>query len=171
MKKRDFVIPFVGLKHAVHHFEFELDESFFETADETYVKNPDIKVDLTFDKTHEPYVLDFKITGTFEGDCDRCAANIKIPVDSSFRIFLEFGNTENDDETEVIYLSREAHDIDLYEHIHDFAFLSIPMVKRCETEADLALCDERVDSFLKKINTPTEDNIDPRWASLKKLKK
>lgn len=172
MKKRDFIIPFVGLKEEIHQFEFELDESFFDTADQSLVVAPEIVVNLQFDKTHEPYVLDFNITGSYEGECDRCAANIRIPVSGKFRLFVAFGNIENHDETEVVYISRESHDVDLTEHIHDFAFLSIPMVKRCETEADLALCDERVDSFMKKINKPVEEKaIDPRWESLKKLKK
>ena len=172
MNKRDFIIPFVGLKDEVHQFEFELDETFFDNAaNQVSVEAPEVKVDLQFDKTHEPYVLNFSVTGTYQDECDRCASQIRVPLYGRFRLFVEFGNIENEDETEVIYISREQHEIDLTEHIHDFVYLAIPMVKRCESEADLTNCNKKVEAFLDKVNQPQEETIDPRWESLKKLKK
>lgn len=172
MKKREFVIPFVGLKETNHEFKFELEASFFESLANQDITDPKIVVDLQFDKSHEPYVLVFKITGSYIDQCDRCARDVRIPVYGKFKLFLEIGNTENlRDETEVIYITRDTHDIDLYEHIRDFVLLSFPLVKRCESEADLKICDERVNEFLNKVNNTSEEQaIDPRWASLKKLK-
>ena len=171
LDKREFTVPIAGLKDKVYHFEYELEESFFETAEESLVDDPDIRVDLKFDKTNDPYVLDFEISGSYYGECDRCASRINIPVASNYRLFVEFGeHIEGTDETEVIYIDRDAHEIELYDHIHDYALLSIPMVKRCESEEDLKRCDEKVEQFLQKINTGTEET-DPRWEALKKLKK
>ena len=171
MNKQDFRILIAGLKEKVYHFKYELDDSFFNTVEQPLIEQSSIVVDLSFDKTHEPYVLHFKVTGTFEGECDRCASTINIPINADYRLFVELGNIENDDETEVIYISREDHDIKLYDHIYDFVNLSIPMVKRCTSIADVKLCDEKVSSFMERINSSSEKTTDPRWEALKKLKK
>jgi uncharacterized metal-binding protein YceD (DUF177 family) len=171
MKHREFNIPIAGLKDKVYQFEYELNDSFFDTATEPLVSEPDIQVHITFDKTKEPYVLDISISGTFMGECDRCASELRIPVEGDFRLYVKFGQAEETvDETEVVYISREDHEILLYEHLYDFAHLSIPMVKRCSTPADKTRCDEKIESYLTKAPVQ-EDLKDPRWEALKKLKK
>ena len=171
MKRKEFNIPIAGLKDKIYLFEYELEASFFDTVDETLVKDPDIRVDLKFDKTHEPYVLDFEISGHFSGECDRCASEIRIPVEGSYRLFVEFGeHVEECDETEVMYISRDAHEIELHDHIYDFALLSIPMVKRCESPGDITRCDEKVEAFMSNLADRNKES-DPRWEALKKLKK
>lgn len=170
MKKRDFNIPLLGLKEKVYHFEYELDNTFFDTAEQPLIKEPNIKVNLTFDKTHEPYVLDFNVVGTYKGECDRCASNITIPIDENYRLFVEVANEfDNDDESEVIFITRDEQELRLYDHIYDYAHLSIPMVKRCESPADLKECDKRVETFMNNLQAKNEES-DPRWEALKNLK-
>ncbi len=170
MKKENFTIPIAGLKEKVYHFHYDLEDSFFDTVEQPLVEKSNISVDLTFDKTNEPFVLDFEISGTYEDECDRCATNIKIPITGDFRLFVELGSIDHEDKTEVIYLSRDDHEIKLFDHIYDFVNLSIPMVKRCESPEDLKLCDAKVESFMKKNNSVEESKSDPRWEALNKLK-
>jgi uncharacterized metal-binding protein YceD (DUF177 family) len=170
MKKEEFTIPIAGLKDKVYHFEYELEESFFDPANEPLVSAPVIRLHISFDKTNEPYVLHFHIEGDFGGECDRCGSPVRIPIEGTYRLFVEFGQPEtNSDETEVIYISRDDHEIRLYEHVRDFVYLSIPMVKRCSAPEDIARCNETVKAFLKQVPT-VERKTDPRWEALKKLK-
>jgi len=171
MKEKEFNIPIAGLKDKVYHFEYELEDSFFDTVDEPLVIKPEIGVNLKFDKTNEPYVLDFEISGSYNGECDRCASKIDIPINGSFRLFVEFGEPEEkSDETEVMFISREEQEIRLYDHIHDYVLLSLPMVKRCESPEDIIRCDEIVEAFLSNLADRNVES-DPRWEALKKLKK
>ena len=171
MKKEEFRIPIAGLKEKIYHFEYELDYSFFDTVDEPLVTEPDIRVHLKFDKTHEPYVLDFSISGDYSGECDRCATKVRVPVLGEFRLFVEFGeHIEGYDETEVTYISREEHELRLYDHIYDFVQLSLPMAKRCESPEDKIRCNNIVESFFSNMVSRNEDS-DPRWEALKQIKK
>lgn len=170
MNNRDFTIPLLGLKDKVYHFEYELENSFFDIAEQPLIQEPKIKVDLTFDKRHEPYILDFHISGTYKGDCDRCAANIIIPIDATHRLYVEIGNEEVRDETEVIFISRDEPDLKLYDHVYDFVHLSLPLVKRCESRADVKQCNQRVEAFMNLLKAKNEES-DPRWEALKNLKK
>jgi hypothetical protein len=46
---KEFTIPFVGLKEATHHFEYKIEQSFFEHFEYEDFNNVevDVKVDLT----------------------------------------------------------------------------------------------------------------------------
>lgn len=170
MKNQDFIIPLSGLKDKVYHFEYELEASFFDAAEQPLVRKPEIEVTLQLDKSKEPYVLDFDISGTYEDECDRCGSLIRVPVEGHFRLYVEFGEPmEEVDETEVIYIARDAHDLDLYEHIYDFVHLSLPMVKRCSTPEEKRRCDEKTKAFLSNSDDLPPEG-DPRWEALKKLK-
>lgn len=171
MKRDEFIIPIAGLKDKVYQFEYELEKTFFEAAENTVVRDPDIHIHLQFDKTKEPYVLDFSISGDVEAECDRCATDVRVNVNEDYRLFVEFGEAANpgEDNTEVIFIPREAHDIDLTNHIHDYVYLSIPLVKRCSEPEDVIKCDERISGYLAKNDSGTDKN-DPRWEALKKLK-
>lgn len=170
MKKAEFHIPLAGLKDKVYHFEYEFEASFFDADSEPSVKDPAIGLHIIFDKTNEPYVLDFNISGDYAGDCDRCGSGIRIPVEGAFRLFVEFGQPiEGADDSEVIYISRDDHELELDEHVYDFVYLSIPMVKRCSTPEELARCDKKVKAYLKE-SPSDEPSGDPRWEALKKLK-
>lgn len=171
MKKEEFVIPIAGLKEKVYHFEYEFEASFFETADEPLVSEPKIQLHIVFDKTHEPYVLDFEITGEFKGACDRCGSAIKVPVLGDHRLFVEFGEPSEEtlDDSELIYISRDDHQLELEAHVRDFAILSLPMVKRCSTPDEKVRCNKIVEGYIS--NMPVEEDLtDPRWEALKKLK-
>ena len=168
MKQEQFVIPLAGLKEKVYYFEYELEESFFD-AEEPQVLKPEIRVDLKFDKTNDPYVLDFSIYGKFKGTCDKCAATIDIPIDGEYRLFVEIGDTENDDDTEVVFIPQDAFELRLYDHVHDFVYLSLPVIKSCDEPFNTPFCDKEVGEILEKSN-PDKDS-DPRWEILKNLKK
>ena len=176
MKKQEFIVPIAGLKDKVYQFEYELEDSFFDTVNEPLVSDPQIEVNITFDKTNEPYVLDFNITGDFACECDRCATPIRVAVNSDHRLFVKFGQAaEHANETEVMYISREDHQIELDEVLFDFVYISIPMAKRCSTIADIAKCDKIVEAYLTQELSNKEKDVetssDLRWEALKNLKK
>lgn len=171
MDNREWKIPLAGLKEKVYYFEYELDQTFFDESAEPLMKDPKVHVHLSFDKRHEPYVLDFELSGDFEDLCDRCGATIRVPLLGDHRLYVEFGAAiegEENDQSEVVYLSREAHEIDLYDHVHDYVILSIPMIKHCRTGIEKERCDQKVRQY--SGNEKASPGNDPRWAALKNLK-
>jgi hypothetical protein len=63
-KTKKFLIPFVGLKLGKHHFEYQINNAFFENFEYDEFQNSDIKVSLVLDKKSTMLELDFKHKGT-----------------------------------------------------------------------------------------------------------
>ncbi len=172
--ERNFRIPFRGLKNKVHQFEFELGKQFFEDFEHTLVEECTINVHLTFNKSSEPYVIDFDINGTFKSACDKCLANIDVPITGSYRIYVEFNNrAENKEGEEVIFIDNEQDFISVKNLIYDFVNLSLPIIKSCDDPFKTQYCDMEVSKYIREsdeIVEKKEEEHDPRWDQLKKLK-
>ncbi len=54
-----FLIPFIGLKDGVHHFDFIVNNEFFEGYDFFDLKKADVKVHLVFEKKNHNAKLRF----------------------------------------------------------------------------------------------------------------
>ncbi len=173
-KKETYTIPYVGLKNEKHTFHYQLDEEFFKKDDESFLQNGKVKVDVIFDKSIKPYILDFEIKGSVSSECDRCNSTIDIPIHSSHRVYVKFdthADEMDDDNLEIFYLHPDDAVIDLETYLYDFSLLSVPYSKMCkdagvECDPDVIKHLERSEKELnKKEKTP-----DPRWEGLNKLK-
>ena len=47
---KEFLIPFIGLKLGKHHFEYQINKTFFEIFDYHEFNNSDIKVNVVLEK-------------------------------------------------------------------------------------------------------------------------
>ena len=54
-----FLIPFIGLKDGIHHFDFKVDKTFFEGFDFLDFQNAMVAVDLVFEKKTNPFGVKF----------------------------------------------------------------------------------------------------------------
>jgi uncharacterized metal-binding protein YceD (DUF177 family) len=155
-KKENYTIPYVGLKNEKHTFHYQLN------------------VEVIFDKSITPYILDFEISGTIESECDRCASIIDVPFTSKNRVYVKFDTHADeivDEDLEILYLHPDDSQIDIETYLYDFTLLSIPYSKVCKDAGQK--CDPEVIKHLenslqeqeKQENTP-----DPRWEGLNKLK-
>lgn len=98
---------------------------------------------------------------------------------------------DNTDDLDIVYINPEADHINVAQLIYEFAVLSMPVMAamplddlgnpQCPPNVDgQKPCNEKVLAVLQQgvadnndsnsDNTPDNDNIDPRWAALKKLK-
>ena len=67
---KEFTIPFVGLKIGKHHFEYEIEQTFFEYFEYEDFNNVNIKVDVALEKKATLLELHFKISGFVNINCD-----------------------------------------------------------------------------------------------------
>jgi len=49
-KTKEYLIPFVGLKLGKHHFEYQIDNTFFDLFEYDEFQNSDIKVSVVLEK-------------------------------------------------------------------------------------------------------------------------
>jgi len=163
---KEFVIPFSGLKKGKHAFKFKIDHAFFEAFDQALLDNADLDVDLILEKSETMLILNLNASGSSNVPCDRCGDLFKMPIECSERVIVKFGDEEFEQTDEIIVLKPEAYEIDVSQRIYEMIVLNLPNKRVHENTED---CNQEVLKKLNEINS-TEEEIDPRWEALKKLK-
>ena len=172
---KEYKIPHAGLKKEIHEFTLELNEAFFAHFDNSIINKCDIQANITFDKRHEPYIIEIDMDGTIFSDCDKCTATIPVTIHSSFTIYVKYVFDEamkDMEDIEIIHIAKDDQDIDITQFLYDYAHLSIPIHKICDNPGNTEYCDLEIIGLLEQKTTEEENNteIDPRWAGLDKLK-
>jgi uncharacterized protein len=173
---KQFSIPFTGLKLGKHQFDFEIDKSFFDAFEYSLVKDGALKATVELDKQETMLILNFHIWGTIQLNCDKCLAEFSQPIEIKERQIVKFAedNLESDD-LEIIVLNRKDSEIDVSEMIYEMINVAVPYINNCEQAGNGQKCDPEMIATLEKLangqaENEEEQNDDPTWAALKKLK-
>ncbi len=154
------------LNDGLHRFDYVLERDFFKEFEESPIKgDADIHVQVELDKRPDMMALQFIVTGTMETPCDRCLETIDLPIQGVHNLIVKFGMGEETDE--VIYIDREADELDLAPYLYEYSCLSIPMKKmyNCEEDEE-APCNEEVLNILNQEKA-SDDSPDSIWDELK----
>jgi len=183
-KRREFLIPFVGLKLGKHHFEYQISKEFFENFDYDEFQNSDIKVNLVLEKGSNLLELNFKHKGTVNVPCDLTSEEFDLPIKGKMKLIVRFGDEFNNDNEELLILPHGEFEIDVSQYIYEMIALSVPLKRvhpgvkdgTLQTEAltklnELKVKDSSDSEQAKQIKEESkqEEDIDPRWDKLKKL--
>ena len=173
---KQFSIPFTGLKLGKHQFDFDIDKSFFDAFEYSLVKDGALKATLELDKQETMLILHFHIWGTIQINCDKCLSEFAQPIEIKERQIVKLAEDElESDDLEIIVLNRKESEIDVSEMIYEFINVAVPYINNCEQAGNGQECDPEMIATLDKLasgnaETPAEENDDPTWAALKKLK-
>jgi uncharacterized metal-binding protein YceD (DUF177 family) len=166
-----FLIPFVGLKDGHHHFDYELDNTFFEGYDFLDFNEVNIKVALNFEKKPTILTLDFKAQGKVKIPCDITTELFDFPLDTEFQLVVKFGAEVNQYNDEILILPQGSYELSVSQHLYEMIVLAIPQKRVHPGIEDGTLKSEILDK-LKELQlqqeAPSED-VDPRWDKLKDL--
>lgn len=177
-RTKEFLIPFVGLKLGKHHFEYQINNTFFENFDYDEFQNSDIKVAVVLDKKSNMLELEFKHKGTVNVPCDLTGEDFDLPIKGKMKLIVRFGETFNNDNEELLILPFGEFEIDIIQYIYEMIALSVPLKRvhpgvkdgSLKTEALDKLKELQVKEEVKKEDKEDkEENIDPRWDKLKQL--
>lgn len=172
---KQFSIPFTGLKLGVHHFDYELDDHFFNAFEYSLIKSGSLKVDLELDKQETMLLLKFSVIGSVNLDCDKCLSEFALPVNLYERQIVKFAEDElESDDEEIITLSRKDSEIDISGSLYEMINVAVPYIKNCEQadkECDQEMIDRLEQLSIAKQAEENEQTSDPRWEALNKLKK
>jgi uncharacterized metal-binding protein YceD (DUF177 family) len=166
-----YTIPIKGLHNGVHQFDFEVDDEFFLKFEDSMLDNGAFNIKLNIEKKYDHSEMLFEIKGFTKTACDRCLAEINLPITSSHKLYLKLIDDEteiSDDDEDIIYFHRSDSTLNLAQQIYEFIVLSVPAIKRYNCEDDeLPPCDFEV---LKKIGSEKpEIKKASIWDSLKDL--
>ena len=174
-KTKEYLIPFVGLKLGKHHFDYYIDNTFFDLFDYDEFQNSNIKVNVVLEKKSNMLEISFKHEGIVNVPCDVTGEDFDLPIKSKMKLIVRFGEEFNNDNEELLILPFGEFEVDIAQYIYEMIVLSVPLRRvhpgvkdgTLESEA-LKKLNELAVKETKKENKQ-EENIDPRWDKLKQL--
>jgi uncharacterized metal-binding protein YceD (DUF177 family) len=174
--RREFEIPFVGLKPGIHEYEYQITDKFFTAYQQQDFSNCHATVKVNLDKKTGFILLKFEIGGQLEVICDRCSGNLPLNLWDEFNVVVKLAEdpemmNEQEEDPDVYYISRGESHLHLSDWIYEFINLSIPMQKRCEFE-DMSgpNCNKSAAEALRKMKMPEQGHANPLWKGLEKFK-
>ncbi len=166
---KDFVIPFVGLKPGNHTFEFDIADAFFESVEYSIIEKGSVKVRLDLEKKETMMIGEFTIDGMVDTSCDRCNDPVQVPIKGEYRTIFAFDDQPSNDEN-LMVIFPEEFELHLKDHLHELITVSLPS-RTIHEEGD---CNEEMidllDEYTGTYEETNENETDPRWDQLKKLK-
>ena len=187
---KQYTLPHKGLSIGNHHFEFQVDDHFFDAFEgsELHRGSADVQIDLT--KAERLLTLVFKIDGQVEVTCDRCLDEFMMPVHYEGTLQVRFSETEKESDGDVMWLSPNETEIPLGQYIYESISLSLPYRKIHPEDAQgNSLCnpdmlsrfkivsEEEFDRFVQQNaqeaqndNQTAETSGKSPWSELEKLK-
>lgn len=164
-----FRVNIVGLSYAVHHFDFELDNKFFQERNTGLIDNGQFTVSVDLDKRETFLEASFAIKGSTRLVCDRSLEEFDYPITLNERIIFKFGDENREISEDVMMITRGTESLELGQYIYEFIGLSIPMKKLHTRFQEENEADEIV--YSSDADEKKNEEIDPRWEKLKKLNK
>ncbi|ULC59661.1 DUF177 domain-containing protein [Flaviramulus sp. BrNp1-15] len=171
---KEFTIPFVGLKIGKHHFEYKVEKAFFEHFEYEDFKDVDINVNVELEKKTTLLELHFEISGWVNVNCDLTNEPYNQKIKDTFDLVVKFGEEYNDENIDILIVPHGTYEINIQQYIYELIILAVPAkrihpgVKDGTLDSDILKKLEELSPRLEK-NKEKEEEIDPRWNTLKNL--
>ncbi len=187
---REFEIAWFGLAMGLHEYQYKMDAqklALLGYPEIEGIEDYEFDIRLKFDKKSSFFILKFEIDGKASTRCDRCGDDLNLEIWDEFDLIVKLTNEDNlanieeDDEGDVVFISRNETVIDISEWIYEFIQLSIPIQKVHKVdEQNNSTCNPKALAILAALSTtapedqasqepPTQDPKDI-WKDLGKFK-
>lgn len=123
-----FSLPFSGMKDGFHEYVFVADSLFFQLFEKSPISEGTFEILVEADKRPGITDLSFIINGHAAAVCDRCLADINLPVSGKYSLVVKIGSDDAQPTDEVLFVKPDQPAIDLTQVIYEFICLSMPLV-------------------------------------------
>lgn len=162
---KEYRVAHRGLEEGIHSFEFILDDEFFDCFSETRETKGRVDARVEIVKSSLLMEVRIKIEGTVKAVCDRCLAEMDLPIRGEMKLFAKYGQREEGNDDDFIVLAPEDDYLDIGQLLYEMYILNYPLrVVHPDGE-----CDKEMEQVLDKLIVEESEKIDPRWDELKKL--
>ena len=194
-KYSQYKIDLKNLPGETATYSYVLDQRFFDAIDHEEVRKGNVEVELTVRRTVDAYEFNFHLVGTIQIPCDRCLDEMNQEIDTKDRLIVKFGEEYSEESDELVIIPEDEGAINIAWYLYEFIVLNIPMkhvhesgkcnkvmtskyrkhqaVQVSDDDDDSDDDDLSVDD-LSDDNDSSDDlaqqDTDPRWDELKKLK-
>lgn len=144
MGKTDFLIPLNGLATGETVFRWTVGKGFFDGFGNSEILGAALEVEAHVWKHGQEISIDCIIDGDITVACDRCLADLSLPVHSEAGFSIGYGGSDDtdmsEDGREMICVEKTDPELDLSQAIYDYACLALPL-QRVHAEGE---CDPEV---------------------------
>ncbi len=172
MKKKEFIIPFSGLKQGKHEFNYVIENEFFESFGYTDFNSANLGLQVLLNKMSTILEFDLVASGTVNLDCDITSEPYDQEVASKLHLVVKFGETYNNEDDEILIIPHGEHQVNIAQYVYEILVLAVPQKRVHPGVVDGTLDSEalkRLDALQPKEKRDNNENTDPRWDALKKL--
>jgi uncharacterized metal-binding protein YceD (DUF177 family) len=169
-----YEIQFVGLKLGEHIYKYDIDNTFFKHFEYDEFNSVNAAVTLKLEKKTTLLELQFVVQGHVNIQCDLTNEPYNQPIAAEFNMVVKFGSEYNDDNEDILIIPHGAYEINVAQYIYELVVLSVPS-KRIHPGVEDGTLNSDILETLNTLrpesaeNTPSNNDIDPRWEALKKL--
>ena len=171
---KEFTIPFVGLKIGKHYFEYKIKQAFFEHFEYEDFNDVNIDLHVELDKKSTLLELHFKFSGWVNINCDLTNEPYNQPLKNELDLVVKFGDDFNDENVDILIVPHGTYEINIQQYIYELIVLAVP-IKRIHPGVIDGTLDSDILEKLEELSPKLKDkkekeeDIDPRWNTLKKL--
>ncbi len=169
---KEFSIPFSGLKLGAHSFEYQINNSFFESFEYFEFNEADLFVKVHFNKMSTVMELEMEAEGTVNVACDLTNEPYDQHVTASLPLVVKFGDEFNDEDDEILVIPHGEHQFNIAQYIYEMLVLAVPQKRIHPGVEDGSLKSEalrKLKELQPKEKKNQKDKTDPRWDALKNL--
>jgi len=158
MSRREYVIPFIGLKTGSHLFEYDLTDAFFEGIEDSIIHRGNVHVQLTLEKKETMLIGIYQVEGLVTTDCDRCNDPVEVEVEGEYQIVYKIGGGDPSSDEALVVLEKDAFEVDIEMNLYELIAVSLPL----RTIHEIEECNPEMIALLEKyvINSLEDDEDD-----------
>lgn len=178
-KRSEFKLRLAGVALGKHTFSIVCDKSFFEINEISELLDGSILLQIILDKSENMLNIEFIFKGNVVVECARCLDPVTLDLDYIDHLLVnllpDFPDQTHTEDDQVWMINENAFELDLFQFVYESIILALPLrVIHPDDEEGNSTCNP---DFLEKLNQYSveekqisNDDIDPRWESLKNLK-
>ena len=154
-----------------HEFDWDIDNTFFEALTEPIINKGQLKVVAKVQKSEHMVLVDLIISGNVTLECDRSLEEFLFPLETETRHFFKFASEFEELSEDVTNIPFNTEKINIAQLIYETIGIAVPMKKLHPKFQDDETDEEIELVYSNEVEeTEAEDQVDPRWEALKKLK-
>ena len=167
-----YKIKLNGLKDGSYINSFRIRGEFFETLNSSEIKLVDIDIDTMLKVENRRYNLEIKSNGiVIDIPCDICTEKINIPISSKINYIIKKGIEKDLEDENVIFVDEKDKELILDSILYEMIVLAFPSKRQHQLNSiNDEECNKEMVNLINKYSVKENNNIDPRWEALKKLK-
>lgn len=172
-KFENYAIKYTGLKLGKHHFEYQIDNKFFDDFDYQELQKTDIQTFVCLDKKNTQLEFDINIKGTVRVNCDLTLEPFDLPIENSMFFIVKFGDKFEEIDDKLLTIPRGEHEFNIKQYIYECILLALPSKRIHPGVKDGSLNSDILDKLnhhsVENVNKKNTNQTDPRWDKLKTL--